>query len=294
MMNFDVFKKMIVVEMEQRVGVGNVAIERITKNNATKMNGLIIQENNRNMAPVINLDSFYKELREKPFPLLVDEIWKLYQSGKTKSDIDLSTFLKWESIKDKVVMKVINYKYNRELLKQVPHYKYLDLAVVYYLIIDREKDGEATIMINNQHLEMWSIRKNELQEAAYSNYGKFYLPYIRKLDEVIMEMRHIGEKELDGETPLYVITNQRKTYGATLILFPEIFRVISEVYGENLYILPSSIHELLVLPESLDYAERLKGIVREVNSTCLEQVELLSDNVYMYKQESGSIIIAGE
>ena len=68
MMNFDVFKKMIVVEMEQRVGVGHVAIERITKNNATKMNGLIIQENNRNMAPVINLDSFYKELREKPFP----------------------------------------------------------------------------------------------------------------------------------------------------------------------------------------------------------------------------------
>ena len=90
MMNFDEFKEMIVVEMEQRVGVGNVAIERITKNNATQMNGLIIQENNRNMAPVINLDSFYKELREKPFSLLVDEIWKLYQSGKTKSDIDLS------------------------------------------------------------------------------------------------------------------------------------------------------------------------------------------------------------
>lgn len=109
-----------------------------------------------------------------------------------------------------------------------------------------------------------------------------------------MEMRHIGEKELEGETPLHVITNQRKTYGATLILFPEIFRAISEVYGENLYILPSSIHELLVLPESLDYAERLKEIVREVNSTCLEQVELLSDNVYMYKRESGSIIIAEE
>lgn len=136
MMNFDEFKEMIVVEMEQRVGVGNVVIERITKNNATQMNGLIIRENNRNMALVINLDSFYMELREKPFSLLVEEIWKLYQSGKTKSDIDLSAFLKWERIKDKVVMKVINYEYNRELLKQVPHYKYLDLAVVYYLIMD--------------------------------------------------------------------------------------------------------------------------------------------------------------
>ena len=59
MMNFDVFKKMIVVEMEQRAGVGNVVIEKITKNNATQMNGLIIRENNCNMAPVINLDSFY-------------------------------------------------------------------------------------------------------------------------------------------------------------------------------------------------------------------------------------------
>lgn len=116
--------------------IWNVVIERITKNNATQMNGLIIRENNRNMAPVINLDSFYMELREKPFSLLVEEIWKLYQSGKTKSDIDLSAFLKWERIKDKVVMKVINYEYNRELLKQVPHYKYLDLAVVYYLIMD--------------------------------------------------------------------------------------------------------------------------------------------------------------
>lgn len=90
---------------------------------------------------------------------------------------------------------------------------------------------------------------------------------------------------------IQVVTNQRKTFGATMILFPKILKAISEFYEDDLYVLPSSVHEILVLPKCSDSAERLKTTVREVNELCVEQKELLSDQVYLYYRDSEKITI---
>ena len=100
--------------------------------------------------------------------------------------------------------------------------------------------------------------------------------------------------QLSVKTSIYVVTNQRGTFGATMILFPDILKVISEFYGDDLYILPSSIHEILVLPKCSDNVEKLKITVREVNELCVEQKELLSNQVYLYQRNSGKVEIAAE
>jgi hypothetical protein len=255
MISFDVFKKKVVEELEQRVGAGKIFLESVTKNNDTKITGLMIREDGHNVSPIIYLENFYEDLHEKTLSEIVEDIWELYQDKKLPSNIELSNFLRWEDARERIVMKVINYVYNQELLKTIPHHRFLDLAIVYYYIYDMNEDYEATIMINNAHMEMWSVDLQELREVAYKNYGRFYEPCVRALDEIVREKMGEFADDLSGKTLIQVVTNQRKTFGATMILFPEILKVISEFYEDDLYVLPSSVHEILVLPKCSDSAE---------------------------------------
>lgn len=291
MISFDVFKKKVVEELEQRVGAGKIFLESVTKNNDTKITGLMIREDGHNVSPIIYLENFYEDLHEKTLSEIVEDIWELYQDKKLPSNIELSNFLRWEDARERIVMKVINYVYNQELLKTIPHHRFLDLAIVYYYIYDMNEDYEATIMINNAHMEMWSVDLQELRGVAYKNYGRFYEPCVRALDEIVREKMGEFADDLSGKTLIQVVTNQRKTFGATMILFPEILKAISEFYEDDLYVLPSSVHEILVLPKCSDSAERLKTTVREVNELCVEQKELLSDQVYLYYRDSEKITI---
>lgn len=294
MISFETFKKKVVVEMEQRVGEGKVFLESITKNNDTKITGLMIREDDCNISPIIYLENFYADLHEKTLAEIVEDIWELYQDKKLPSNIELSTFLRWEDARNRIVMKVVNYQYNEALLKTIPHNRFLDLAIVYYYIYDMNEDYEATIMVTNAHMHMWSVDLRELKEVAYENYPKFYEACVKALDEIVRERMGVCADQLFGRTSIYVVTNQRGTFGATMILFPDILKVISEFYGDDLYILPSSIHEILVLPKYSDDVEKLKITVREVNELCVEQKELLSDQVYLYQRNSGKVEIAAE
>lgn len=294
MISFETFKKKIVVEMEQRVGEGKVFLESITKNNDTKITGLMIREDNHNTSPIIYLENFYADLHEKTLTEIVEDIWELYQDKKLPCNIELSTFFRWEDVRNRIVMKVVNYEYNEALLKTIPHNRFLDLAIVYYYIYDMNEDYEATIMVTNAHMHMWSVDLRELKEVAYENYRKFYEPCVKALDEIVKERMGVCADQLFVRTAIYVVTNQRGTFGATMILFPDILKVISEFYGDDLYILPSSIHEILVLPKYSDNVEKLIITVREVNELCVEQKELLSNQVYLYQRNSGKVEIAAE
>ena len=181
MISFETFKKKVVVEMEQRVGEGKVFLESITKNNDTKITGLMIREDDHNTSPIIYLENFYADLHKKTLTEIVEDIWELYQDKKLPSNIELSTFFHWEDDRNRIVMKVVNYEYNEALLKTIPHNRFLDLAIVYYYIYDMNEDYEATIMITNAHMHMWSVDLRELKEVAYENYRKFYEPCVKAL-----------------------------------------------------------------------------------------------------------------
>lgn len=196
MISFETFKKMVVVEMEQRVGKGKVFLECITKNNDTKITGLMIREDDHNTSPIIYLENFYADLHEKTLTEIVEDMWELYQDKKLPSNIELSTFFRWEDARNRIVMKVVNYEYNEALLKTIPHNRFLDLAIVYYYIYDMNEDYEATIMVTNTHMHMWSVDLRELKEVAYENYRKFYEPCVKALDEIVKERMGVCADQL--------------------------------------------------------------------------------------------------
>lgn len=297
MMNFNEFQENVAETMKQRVGNAEVKIQKTMKNNDVQMTGLFVMDKDTNVFPVIYLEKYYQDLSSETFSDVMEEIWREYQSHRSSTMLDTSVFTKWESAKERVVMKVVNYEYNQELLKTVPHDRFLDLAVVYYYLYDCKKDKQATILIRNQHLDEWGVTMDELRNAAYRNYPQFYEISIKSLDEIVMAIYGIMPRQNeipqdDLSDKIYVVSNQFQLNGATIILFPEKLQIIAEKFGRDLYILPSSIHELLVLPKTTDSAKALREMVHEVNETCVEKIEQLSDNVYCYSRLTGRIEIS--
>lgn len=152
----------------------------------------------------------------------------------------LSYLERWDLAKVRIVMKLVNYEYNRELLKTVPYDKFLDLAVIYYYIVDISEQGAATILIHNSYLDMWGVNKEEVKKMAYINYQKFYEIDIRNIEDVVLELIGTTKEELgigfdELESSIYIVTNQMKLNGATVMLFPEKLQEISEQLRSDIY-----------------------------------------------------------
>ena len=198
-------------------------------------------------------------------------------------------------MKDIICPKIINYAANRELLNSVPYRKVCDLAVVYYAVVDICENGVASILLRNEHLKLWGKTEADLYELALENYRRIFSITSRNLDDIILELMNCKEDiSFDENTivPMIVVTNNKKLNGAAAILFPDELQKIADKMGADLYILPSSVHEIILLStDNTMTVDELKETVRFVNSNKLWQEEVLSDNVYLFNRHNPSIEI---
>ena len=156
-------------------------------------------------------------------------------------------------------------------------------------------DAGAICGVNpfNVHLRLWDVTKEDLYRAAEENTQKL-MPYeIRSMAEVLREIMDDYEEEMEqfsDSVPMYVLSNRNKVEGAACMLYPDLLRDFSDKEGSSFYIIPSSIHELLLLPveDDSDSAE-IKGMIKEVNDTQVSEEEILSYSLYYYDSKEGKI-----
>ena len=209
--------------------------------------------------------------------------------------------------------KLINRKLNEELFSDIPHRSFLDLEVVYYYKVQSDKDGLASILIRNRFLEEWNVTEQELYEAAMNNTVQ-HNPYIvvsmqkmfrdmlfgdpkpkqevddSKMDELAREAELMAE--LDSDDEMFVLTNKGKYFGAGCLLYKEVLKKIANKLNDDLIILPSSVHETILLRASMaGNISALKLMVEEVNRSQVGREERLSDNVYKYDRNSDKMSI---
>lgn len=210
----------------------------------------------------------------------------------------------WNQAKERVTLRLIRRKGNERYMAKGPHFPYLDMEVVFYMMVSSGKDRLAGFYIEWQHLNMWGITAEEVYEAAKKVSPRLCPPVIKKMGQVLMEMlfdeeipeeiRAEMQEQIKEEIPekaeiLYILTNQQRISGASCILYPDVLKEFSEKMGADLLVLPSSIHETLLLrDEGIDHAGIME-IVREVNRTVVREEEVLSDNVYRYDRKTGRI-----
>lgn len=292
-MNFEEFKEKTKEEMERRLEGGKVEIMEALKNNSVKRAGIAMAKPGMAASPVLYLESYYEKLQDGVgFTEIMEQIWKAYQKHMGKEPLDVEEFTDWGRAREKVSARLIHYGENRELLKAVPHKRFLDLAAVYDFMEPLDGGGAAAVRINNKHMERWGICREELEAAAYSNYKRSGGTKIRSMDSFIGELLGTAAGEHGSCLPMYVATNRWGIGGAAAMLFPEELGNLAERLGSDLYILPSSIHEVLLLPTAMGQPGELAEIVREVNRTQVLPEERLSDNVYRFCRERGEVRVA--
>lgn len=182
-------------------------------------------------------------------------------------------------LKDKVFFSLINAEQNRELLNTVPHREFEDLAIVYRWNIGAGSDGVYTNLVDNDLAKKEGLTENDLYNAANKNTKELFPVLVKNMNEFISEIM-FGDSELSGEMEeefkevmmetqdersMYVITNESKLFGATSMLYEETLYELAEKIGSDLYILPSSIHEVIAVSADFGSPDEWAEMVYEIN-----------------------------
>lgn len=140
----------------------------------------------------------------------------------------------------------------------------------------------------------------KLKQEAIKNTQRLMPHEIKSMTDVlgeIMREENPGQfneddckAQFSDSVPMYVLTNKRRIEGAACILYPNLIKNFSDTVDSNLYIIPSSIHELLLMPtERNDMSEEIKNMIREINDTQVRPEEVLSYSLYYYDREEKKI-----
>ena len=173
-MNFENFIEEIKKMVKEYLG-GNIRIEEKTvlKNNGVKLTGIVIVEEGQNCVPNIYLNGYFEEFKSgRRMGDILYEIARYYEEHKIVKQVNMDYFSDYKKMKDKICFRLINYNKNEELLKEIPHIPYLDLAIVFYCIVHNENIGSGSILIRNEHLRNWNVDIREIQSVAFSNAPK--------------------------------------------------------------------------------------------------------------------------
>lgn len=299
-MTYDEFAEKLRTAVENRLeGTALVELHMIAKINRPKVKVLTIRYSGDNVSPAIELDAFYEEFNDNTsIDDLAGQIVDLHKKENCSGRYDLTSFIEYEQAKEHLECRLVNYGMNCSLLEEVPHKKFLDLAIVYFYEIENCGFCKAHILVRNEHIRAWGVSQEQLHEVAVQNTREKHPYRLATLSQLFKE-KDCGEVQIPEDdstyTVMYVLTNEKLCYGAVNIFFPDLLRAICRQVGDDFYVLPSSIHECIILPASkwkgTDVAE-LQEIVKEINAGLVSTDELLSDSVYRYGRKKHKLEIA--
>lgn len=284
----DKMKKAVLKELGENT---QIEFKTVRKNNGQDLYGMLIRENQRVVVPTFYLDGYFREYQNgTTFKELFAKLMEIYRTTP-KEEMDLSFFEDFERVKDRICYRLVNLERNVEMLTDIPYVPFLDLAVCFYYAFSNETLGEGSIMIHYSFMERWGVTVEELMQQAQENTCRLFPPYIESVEKMLIEMMGFGRVSgLETAVPLDIMTNSKKDFGATSILYPGILKQYAKRCGGNFFILPSSVHEvLLIREENGDQKESFKSMISEVNSNYLAQEEFLSNSLYYYDMSSESI-----
>lgn len=275
-----------------------VKLHAVKKNNGVVLYGITIYTEGCNVMPTLYLESYYEDYKNgKPIKDVACEFMREYDRSTLYDSIDIDFFEDYEQVKPLLGYKLINADMNVELLKEVPHKRFLNLAVVCYSEMPDEifeKIGKGTILIKNEHLDVWEINTETLLKDAIQNMQETNPAELINMMDLLKELYDDPKGLICGKLPMWVLTSQTRRFGAGAILYNDWLEKVAEEVNDDYFILPSSIHEVIILPEKYGTdKEYLVKMVREINEEQVDTEELLANNIYYYSRDTKKLQIFG-
>lgn len=324
-MIFEQFQEKIQKSVKECLGEQiTVEVKEIIKNNGVRLHGLILMKENCNVAPTIYLESFFEDyLRGRELGNIVLEIIKYCNEEQSVKSLDMKFLDDYETAGKGIMIKLVNREKNKELLEKVPFVPFLNLAVIFYYSVVSDFMGNGSILIYNEHLNRWKVDMQTLYLNALENTRKKQGFYIQDMKDVVRNLlrEQIAEnmkekvpqkgnggtaqedmdllmKEIEkallgaAADDMFVLTNRMKSQGAVCMVYQDYLHSFAEKLEKNLYILPSSVHEVILVPDTgRESADKLSEMVAEVNTTQMEPEEILSNDIYYYDRKAQKTIL---
>ena len=297
MMDFDEFKEKvkdnIINYLPMQYGKANVSLLSVVKNNDVQLTGLMIRLVENNIAPFIYLDRYYEQYQNgMELPDIMKDIAELRVSSEQSVKLDISRITDFNQVKDNIICKLINGDMNEEYLADKPYTQIEDMAVIYVIDLGSGAEGHMSSPITYDLMKRYGVDTQMLHEIAIHNLAKSEIVFKSMKDALMEIMFPDGVPEEDplaeilsaeDEIPMYVLSNAEKLNGAASVLDKDTMETISEMLGGDFVVIPSSIHEVIILPmdDNVDKDE-LEGIIREVNTGQVAPEERLSYHAYQY------------
>lgn len=294
-MDYESFKEQFVEDVRDRLHEQG-AEAKVSVNTITKLNeiyeAVTVTPGGSDVGVNISIDKFYEALDNgRSYEEVVDKaIEVINHSINQRPDFDFNSLSDYSQMKEKLVLEVVSADANEEMLATVPHQNIEDMAVVYRFDLGSDDDGRASILISNQLLERIGVTPEQLCADAMENAPQIKPVEIKGMSEVLAEIMGIEQAEIMGILPvapegeqMYVASVPDKVHGAGVLAYPDFMDKAAERAGGDFFILPSSIHEVLIVPDNGKFELLdLENMVKEVNFTQVAPEDKLTDSVYHY------------
>lgn len=305
-MTYETFLSLILNETQKLAGNDVfVSVQKTVKNNGVSLDSLSIRRAGSSVAPAICLDPYYEEAESgAPMEAIARQILELAaKQGMFPPKLD-SWICDFSQVKSQIAFRLVSAVENETLLSSVPYVPFLDLALIFYVIVQQQRDGQTTVLIHHEHAKMWGTDARQLYQLACSNTPLLLPAEITPLEQIIASLSpdistfqtdKITSSDLnqeEGSFSLHVLTNSAGLNGAACILYPQILKNFAELVKDDIYILPSSIHEVLLTPvSSSPSVQELNQIVTEINELDVPEKDRLSNHIYCYSPLEDQIFI---
>lgn len=272
-----------------------VEIQTVTKNNGTKLTAINIRLENENMTPTIYVSEYYKDYinNKKEIEEIIKEVINLRQKHR-QPNMDLNWLENFDEVKDKIIPTFIGLEEsNRELMDMCPYVKILDMVMVFRIVVDFKNDnnGMGTIIIKKDLQDKLGVTTDTLFETALKNIKEKKSLQIKSMKEVMMEMMGADSFEAGilDDNPLYVISNKEMVFGSYALIDEEFMWNVYDKLGDDFIIIPSSIHELIIIPmKELEInPDYVNNMIKDVNRTQLDKKDVLSNHAYKFTKTEG-------
>lgn len=231
---------------------------------------------------------------------IIDKVMDLFNNCKTLyNEFDWDTLGK-KDIDKRLFITLINKEKNVKLLSSVPYINFLDLAIVFNYMFTDEGDKFNSFIVTDKLVKKWEIDIQELYNIAKTNTERLFPEVLSYISTIVQElnkdvgMEAAAEYTDDDIMHVYVLTNKYAVHGSTVMLYSKKLAELADMLESDLYILPSSIHETVVVPSRYYHdTEKLKMLVKDINMDKVKATEQLSDNIYCFERESRNIYVCG-
>lgn len=298
------FKNLLAEEVKKNFNnTADIEVRTIIKNNSLELEGMIIVEEGSKVSPNFYLEFYYEDyLNGADIGDIVKSIEEKYNkmqdNGFSSFSMDINNCM------DKIVCRLVSFERNSRLLEEIPYIPFLDMAIIFYCLVTEDENGIGSVRISNSIMEDWGMTVKTLYTAAINNTEKLFPKLFCPLKLMLENMLNSEGKDMpevfggiengcynEEEAP-FILTNSRGINGSSAILYQDCLKNIGKMTETGIYIIPSSIHELLIIPDDGQIsADGLKKMVEEVNTSCVAADEVLSDMVYYYSVEKDIIEI---